>query len=89
MKHTFPEEFRLGLVHEFLRNSGVVGHVVLLHVLEQTALCYLLYHLRVQRFLQELSKSGHRVLQVLEHKEAVGRREGAAQRISAGFMRRC
>lgn len=42
------------MVHKLIGDQGVVGHLVLFHVLEHTMVCYLLYYLRVQRLPHEL-----------------------------------
>lgn len=66
---TFPEELRLGRVHNLGRNRRIVGHVVLFHVLEQTSVCYFADHLVIQSLFQELRDSRHRVFQVLRHRD--------------------
>lgn len=65
MNVTFPKKFRLFLIHDVTRNCRVIWHFVLLHVLEHTSLCYLLYDFTVQRFIQKVTNFGHRILQIL------------------------
>lgn len=63
---TFPEELGFALVHERDGDHGVVGHLVVLHVVEDAALGDLLHHLRTESFVHELRHLGYGGLQVLE-----------------------
>lgn len=62
---TFPHELALAVVHDFLRNQGIVHHAVLFHGLEAAALLGTGQLVLQQGALQEMAHFLQRTTQVL------------------------